>query len=97
MSIVGKGIEQTNGVSGIEKSTGHEDALSRTRIKPNCASKSVLGLTPRLEGHASKSQRRICHLGGNGTVQNFTEDCARELSPTSAVHMHCTTPWPGSL
>ena len=90
MSNVGKDIEQKNGVSGIEKRRGHEGALSRTRIEPNCESKSVLGLMPRLERHTSKSQRRIGHLGGKGTIQSFTEDCARELSLTSTVHMHYT-------
>ena len=54
MSNVGKGIGQKNGVSGIERSIGYEDALSQTRIKPNWAPKSVLGLMPRLERHASK-------------------------------------------
>ena len=38
----------------------------------------------------ARGQRRIGHLGGKCTIQMLTEDCARELSPTSTVHIHYT-------
>ena len=66
-----KSREPSEGPSGNVVLRIGEGPNSRTRIKPSCASKSVLGLTPCLERHASKSQRRIGHLGGKGTIQVF--------------------------